>query len=1037
MFNPIDKNKTFPELERDIIRFWRDHRIFRKTLDRTRGMKEFVFYDGPPFATGLPHYGHLLASTIKDIVPRYQTMRNRYVERRFGWDCHGLPVEYEMEKELDLDGRQDIEAYGIDRFNESCRGIVLRYTKEWESTIERLGRWVDFENDYKTMTPWYMESIWWVFKQLWDKSLIYNGHKIMWYCPRCATPLSNFEVNQGYIEVEDPAVTLRFRALDRDSTYFLAWTTTPWTLPANLALTVGPDITYIEVDDDGTRYILAEDLLETYYPKEKPAVVKRVPGRDLVGMTYEPLFSDFAHKREEGAFRVISADFVSTEEGTGIVHTAPGFGEDDAAAAAANGIPVVCPLDDEGRYTAEVADYAGRFVKDCDKEIIKRLKTEGKLVHRSTHKHNYPHCWRCDAPLLNKAISTWFVKVTEIKERMMANNRQIHWVPRHLRDGRFGKWLENARDWAISRSRFWGTPLPVWHCECGQTVCVGSMAELQTLTGEKVDDLHKHFVDRLTAPCPECGQTMRRIPEVLDCWFESGSMPYAQIHYPFENKDWFEHHFPADFIAEGLDQTRGWFYTLVVLSTALFDRPAFQNVIVNGILLAEDGGKMSKRKKNYTAPDVIFERFGADAVRLYMMNSAAVRAEDLRFSDKGVEETVRSILLPLWNAVNFFVTYANIDGWEDTTGQNVLLNHKLDRWILSVLNHMIEDVTAAMDGYELQKAVPPINAFLDNLTNWYIRRSRRRFWDSGSPQDQGDAYYTLYTVLMAFSKTLAPYAPFITESVYRILRRDGDPESVHLCEFPETATSRRDPALEEQMSLTQRVVSMGRSLRTAHNLKIRQPLSSVTVVTPDRHVHDTLSEVEGIIRDELNIKTVEYTADESELVTFSAKANFKVLGPKYGRIMKPIAAAVGQLGSADISSILGGTPHTLNIDGETVPLSADDIIVQRHEKEGVVVENAGSLTVAINTDITPELASEGIAREFINRVQNMRKTADLNVTDRIIIAYTGDETVCQAVDTHRQYICDETLADRIESGTDSGTAWTIMNQTVSIQVNVV
>ena len=600
MFKPVSGQANFAAMEEETLKFWEENHTFEKSLENRRGAPEFIFYDGPPFATGLPHYGHLLAGTIKDVVPRYQTMRGKFCDRTFGWDCHGLPVEYEMEKELKLSGKKEIENYGIDKFNEACRGIVLRYTAEWETIVKRMGRWVDFRNGYRTMDRNYMESIWWVFKQLWDAGLIYEGYKILPYCPRCSTPLSNFEANQGYMEVDDPAITIRFKADGLENTYFLAWTTTPWTLPSNMALAAGPDIDYVKVKDGDEFYIMAEARLSAYYKKNLPEIVERCKGSDLKGMTYEPLFDYFAEKKAQGAFRVITADYVSTEDGTGIVHIAPGFGEDDAIAGKANNIPDVCPIDDECKFTKEISDYAGIYVKDADKEIIRRLKEEGKLIHRGTIKHNYPHCWRDDSPLIYKAVSTWFVRIDRIKERMLNSNAQMSWVPEHIKEGRFGKWLENARDWAISRNRYWGCPLPIWrNKETGEAVCVGSVAELEQLTGRKFEDIHKHYVDNVEIKTAN-GTILKRVPEVLDCWFESGSMPYAQKHYPFANKERFEANFPADFIAEGQDQTRGWFYTLTVLSSALFGQPPAKHVVVNGMILAENGQKMSKRTRTWT-----------------------------------------------------------------------------------------------------------------------------------------------------------------------------------------------------------------------------------------------------------------------------------------------------------------------------------------------------------------------------------------------------------------------------------------------------
>lgn len=727
MFEPVSNKIDFKSVEESILQFWDENQIFAKSLDSRKSCPEFVFYDGPPFATGLPHYGHLLAGTIKDVIPRYQTMRGHYVDRRFGWDCHGLPVEYEVEQDLEISGKSDIEKIGVDVFNEHCRSIVLRYTSEWRNVVTRMGRWVDFDNDYKTMDPAYMESIWWVFKSLWDKDLIYEGQKILPYCPRCSTPLSNFETNQGYHDVTDPAITVKFKVIGTENEHLLAWTTTPWTLPSNMALAVGPDIDYVKVRVDDQVYILAQARLDAVMrPVKDFEVLETVKGRALSNAAYQPLFSYFDDYRAKGAFKVITADFVSTEDGTGIVHIAPGFGEDDAAAGRANGIPSVCPIDSECCFDASVSDYTGQPVKSADSAIIQDLKSRSLLFNRGTINHSYPHCWRCDQALIYRGISTWFVKVEEIKDKLLKANAQVHWVPEHLQSGRFGKWLEGARDWAISRNRYWGTPLPIWKSDDGQEICcVGSIEELAALSGRSISDLHKHHIDNVEIPSQQGKGMLKRIPEVLDCWFESGAMPYAQNHYPFENKTRFETHFPADFIAEGLDQTRGWFYTLTVLAAALFDRPAFKHVVVNGLVLAEDGKKMSKRLKNYPDPMEMVNTYGADALRLYLVDSPVVRAESLRFSEKGLQQEMRHILIPLWNAYSFFVTYANIDNWSPTSVADGFHadGNALDRWVLSSLQSLIADVTQSMDQYNLQKAVQPFVSFIDQLTNWYIRRS--------------------------------------------------------------------------------------------------------------------------------------------------------------------------------------------------------------------------------------------------------------------------------------------------------------------------
>lgn len=1015
MFKNISNQVDFPQQEREILEFWQNAKVFQKSLDLRKGSPEFVFYDGPPFATGLPHYGHLLAGTIKDVVPRYQTMQGKFVKRTFGWDCHGLPVENEMEKVLNLTSKKEIEEYGIGKFNEDCRSIVLRYTAEWEEVVSRMGRWVDFRNGYRTMDRDFMESIWWVFQTLWNKGYIYEGYKILPYCPRCATPLSNFEANQGYMEVTDPAVTIRFKLLNEPDTYILAWTTTPWTLPSNLALAVGPDIDYVKIKGGDSVYILAAARVSEYY-KEAPEIVWQGKGSELKGLQYEPLFPYFAGMRQQGAFQVLNAEFVSTGDGTGIVHLAPGFGEDDNAVCKVNQIPEVCPVDAECKFTAEITEYAGMPVKAADKLIIQRLKDEGKLVHRGQIKHSYPHCWRDDVPLIYRAVSTWFVNLDEIKPKMIANNQTVNWVPNHLKNGRFGKWLENARDWAISRNRYWGTPLPVWRNEEGEVICVGSVAELEKLTGKKVDDLHKHFVDQLEIPSPTGKSPLTRIPEVLDCWFESGSMPYAQQHYPFENKAHFEANFPADFIAEGLDQTRGWFYTLVVLAAALFDEPPFKNVIVNGLVLAEDGQKMSKRKKNYPDPKVILESYGADALRLFMLGSQVVRAEDLKFSEAGVKEILRNIMIPMWNSASFFTTYANVDGYQPEPGEvrpPAKPGNVLDRWILSSLSQMVSEITLEMNHYNLQKAANRFSRFVDDLTNWYIRRSRRRFWKSQNDGDKLEAYATLHYVLITFSKTAAPFIPFATEAIYRALRTKEMPESVHLCDFP-VADDCRDEYLEEQMALTMKAVSLGRFLRTQHNLKVRQPLAKALLVAPDAKSRQMLEATNWIITEELNVKAIEFSDDEDALVRRSAKANFKNLGGRLGKNMKEAANLITALTSAQIGRIMAGHPYTLTLaDAGTVELSAADLVIQREEKAGLVAASEDNITIALTTTLTPELADEGIAREFVNRVQTMRKEQGFEVTDRINIVCQIDARGQRALTAFGEYIANETLADSL------------------------
>ncbi len=1020
IFEAVSTKPDFPELERSVLDFWRDNNIFQKSMDARKGCEEFVFYDGPPFATGLPHYGHLLASAIKDAVPRYQTMRGRFADRVFGWDCHGLPVEYEMEKTLGLSGKKEIEEYGVGKFNEACRSIVTRYTREWREVVSRIGRWVDFDRGYKTMDLNYMESIWWVFKSLWDAGLVYEGRRILPYCPRCSTPLSNFEANQGYAEVNDPAITVAFQDAEDPSLVYWVWTTTPWTLPSNLALAVGPDIDYVRIEiPDGGTAILAEARLPEYDSGDTPLeIVGKMKGAELAEKRYRPLFPYFAELADQGAFRILTADHVTTEDGTGIVHTAPGFGEDDAEAAKAHGVPEVCPVDEECKFTNEVPDYAGRHVKDTDSDIIRLLKERGALVKRATIRHNYPHCWRDDAPLIYRSISTWFVNISKIKSKMLESNRQINWVPAHIRDGRFGKWLENARDWAISRNRYWGNPLPIWRNENGETICVGSVQELEELSGRKVTDIHKHFVDNIEIPSKNGGPPLGRVPEVLDCWFESGAMPYAQQHYPCENKERFEANFPADFIAEGLDQTRGWFYTLVVLGAALFEKPPFKNVIVNGLILAEDGQKMSKRKKNYPDPTKVCDTYGADALRLFLLSSPVVHGEDLKFSEAAIKDALRSVMIPIWNAHGFLVTYANIDGWKPDNPPKPPEHpvNSLDRWILSSLFEMAEEIRDHMDQYHLREAATRFRKFIDDLTNWYIRRSRRRFWKSEDDQDKKDAYATLHFVLLTFCEVAAPFVPFLAESIYRNLKTPSMPESVHLRDFPEPDHSRRDPALEKQMDLAMTAVSLGRFLRAKHSVKTRQPLAKAEIVAPDTDGARLLEGVADIIADELNVKKISVGSDASGLVEMSVKANFRSLGPRLGKDMRAMADEIAKLGPDKIASLEKGESIELSIpSGKKLTITADDVLLRREEKPGLCVATENNVTVALNMDITEELEQEGLAREFVNRIQNMRKELGFEVSDRVDIFYAvKDGSMAKALDAFAGYVKGETLASRLE-----------------------
>ncbi len=1017
-FDKVPSQVDFPAQERRILELWRAGDLYRKSVLARPAERPFRFYDGPPFATGLPHYGHLLASITKDVVPRYWTMRGYRVERRWGWDCHGLPVENEAEQQLGLGSRRDILEYGVPRFNEACRDLVLRYTAEWRDLIERLGRWVDWDDQYRTMDPEFMESVWWVFKSLWDKGLVYEGHKSLAYCPRCATPLSNFEVNQGYRDTQDPSITVRFPVSGEPGLSLLAWTTTPWTLPSNMALAVGRDIDYVRVTTaDGEGLILAASLVDGVFRRHRSEVAEVTPVAvdDLLGLRYEPLFDDFAGLADQGAFRVVAADFVSTGEGTGIVHIAPGFGEDDYKLGRAEGLPVVCPLDADCCFTGEVPEFEGVFVKETDTPIIRRLRASGRLFSEGTIEHSYPFCWRCDSPLIYRAVSTWFVKIEgEVKERMLAANRRVRWVPEHIRDGRFGKGVESAPDWAVSRNRYWGTPLPIWRNEeTGEAVCVGSRRELRELTGREVDDLHKHFVDDLEIPAPSGRGTLRRVPEVLDCWFESGAMPYAQSHYPFGRREDFEASFPADFISENLDQTRGWFYTLTILGAALFDKPAFHNCIVGGMLLAADGRKLSKRLKNYPDPAEMLETYGADALRLYLLNSPAMKAEEMRLTEEGIKQSLRDVIIPLWSAYHFFVLYANTDGWSPDAADGARPQHRLDRWILSELQTLVHTINQEMEAYRLYRTVPAMVAFVDKLTNWYIRRSRRRFWKAEEGADNESAYATLHRVLLTFAKSLAPVLPYVTEAIYRNLARDpGAPESVHLCDMPVGDESLRDPGLEEQMRLAMRACALGRMLRSRHGLKIRQPLQRLLLLPPDEQGRGMLEGVSGLIADELNVKEIVLVEDEAQISEVSYKPNYRALGPRFGKRTREAADFISALTTDQVRLLQEG--GTLDAAGGCIGM--DDVEVQRRERQDVVVAVEENLAVGLDVHLTEDLIAECGAREVVNRVQNMRKEAGLDVADRIRLWVQGSEALESWVGAFRGYVADETLAREISVG---------------------
>ncbi len=1014
---------SFVQAEHDVLAYWEKDKVFEQSLEASASKPPYIFYDGPPFATGLPHHGHLVGSTLKDIIPRYYTMKGYYVQRRFGWDCHGLPIEHEIDKALGMSAIEAVEKMGVKAYNDECRKIVQRYTAEWRKTITRIGRWVDFDNDYKTMDPSFMESVWWVMKQLWDKDLVYRGVKVVPFSTALGTVLSNFEAGSNYQDVQDPAITVLFRLHDEDA-YMSAWTTTPWTLPSNLALCVNLNITYVKVrDTDLDKVIyLAKDRLEAVGKGKHLEVISEHPGSELVGKTYEPLFPYFTGMKAEGAFQVVADDYVSTEAGTGIVHQAPAFGEDDFRVMKTNGITaLVCPVDLEGKFTSEVSDFAGVYVKDADKDIIRRLKDEGKLYIQEVYQHSYPFCPRSDTPIIYRTIPSWYVKVEQIKSRVSAANQQINWVPDHIRDGRMGNWLENAIDWCISRNRYWGTPLPIWINDTTDAmVCMGSIDELEKYTGVRVTDLHREYVDELTFTIDGEAGTYRRIDEVLDCWFESGSMPYAQLHYPFENRELFEAGFPAEYIAEGLDQTRGWFYTLLVLSTALFDKPAFRNVIVNGIVMAEDGKKMSKRLQNYTPPDILMEEYGADALRLYLINSGLVKAEEQRFTDAGVKDMVRRALLPWYNSFKFFQTYAAIDSWQAATGA-VTSDNITDQWILSRLQSLKANVAREMAEYKLYNVVPALFEFIEDLTNWYIRLNRSRFWVEEMTDDKAAAYQTLYTTISELTVCMAPFAPFLAEHIYRELavfagNAQERPNSVHLCAYPEAEQDFIQPVLEQAVTRMQNIILLGRQKREQVKIKTKIPLSRLTIIHESQDMLDEIARLADYIAGELNVKSIEYSTDEGRYINLFAKPNLPVLGKRLGKELNKYRQLIQGLDAKSLNQLQ--EDGSLTLDGET--FGTDDILVLREAKEGTQAVSNRFISIDLACELTDDLVAEGLAREVVNRIQKTRKDIGLNVTDRISVDYSADAALAQAIEKHKDYIAGETLCTSFTGGNKPG-----------------
>lgn len=1025
MFKELNDKINYSDLEEQILKFWQEKKIFEKSISSREGKPNFTFYEGPPTANGRPGIHHVMSRTLKDLVCRYKTMRGYQVNRKAGWDTHGLPVEIEVEKSLGFKHKEDIVKYGVEAFNAECKKSVWKYKSDWEELTNRMGYWVNLNEPYITFENYYIESIWWALKQFYDKGMIYKGYKIQPYCPRCETPLSSHEVSLGYEDVKDPSVYVKMKVKSEENTYFLVWTTTPWTLISNVALAVHPDVEYVKVENQNEKLILAKPRLSVL--EGEYIVIDSFLGRNLVGMEYMPLFNYVPVK--EKAFYIIEAEFVTTEDGTGIVHIAPAYGEDDYQVGRKYSLPTIHPVNKSGEFNNEILDYAGKFVKDADPIIINDLKTRRILYKKETITHSYPHCWRCKTPLLYYARESWYISTTKYAQRMIELNKQINWVPAEVGIGRFGNWLEENKDWALSRDRFWGTPLPIWICKCGEQKCIGSIAEI--LQGkileseenlENIDpkqiDLHKPFVDKVVFKCSNCGQYMYRTPELIDVWFDSGAMPFAQWHYPFENKEIFLSHHPADFICEGIDQTRGWFYSLHAISTFLFDKPAFKNLLVNELILDKEGQKMSKSRGNTVDPFIIIDNYGADTTRWYLVVSSPPWKPTL-FNEEGLQEVQRKFFGTLINTYSFFALYANIDRF-DYSEADIPLNERpeIDRWIISSLNSLIVKYFQAMDEYDVTKAARMISDFtIDQLSNWYVRRNRRRFWKSELGKDKTSAYQTLYKCLITISKLVAPFAPFIAEEIFRNLNsvtKLENIESVHLSYLPEADISEIDEKLENRMATAQRIVYLVRAIRTKSNLKVRQPLKRIIVPVSNEQFKSDVELMKDVILDEINVKQIEYVSSDSEIVHKKLKPNFKSIGPKFGKFVQPIANLIKSLNLEQINRLEQTGEISISIDGNEFRISKDDVEIVHEDIKGWLVESDNEIIVALDTELTKELIDEGYAREFVNRVQNMRRDFEFEVTDRIKIFYECSNKLHSAIVNTKNYISSETLAESIE-----------------------
>ena len=1038
LYEKVDTNLDFAAREKAVADFWRENHIAQRAVDQREGCDTFTFYDGPPTANGRPHIGHVLTRVIKDMLPRYQSMKGRKVLRKAGWDTHGLPVELEVEKAIGINGKEQIEEYGIEPFIKKCRESVWKYKSMWEQFSDVVGFWADMEHPYITYENDFIESEWWALKEIWKKGLLYQGHKIVPYCPRCGTPLSSHEVAQGYKDVTERSAIVKFKAADEDA-YFLAWTTTPWTLPSNLGLCVNPNVTYVKLRVYGKVYYLAEALVDSVFDgswgeREELAKMK---GSELEYRKYEPLYPFATQDVRDKAFFVICDDYVTTEDGTGIVHTAPAFGEDDNRVCRKYNMPFVQFVNEKGEMTEET-DWPGVFVKDADPLILDDLEKSGKLFKAPEFTHSYPHCWRCDTPLIYYARASWFIRMTAVRDELVANNKTVNWIPPSIGEGRFGNWIEHVQDWGISRNRYWGTPLNIWKCSCGHEHAVGSIAELRELQPNCPADieLHRPYIDAITFPCPECGETMHRVPEVIDCWFDSGSMPFAQWHYPFENKEIFEKYFPADFISEAVDQTRGWFYSLIAISTLLFNKSPYRNVIVLGHVQDKDGQKMSKSKGNAVDPMDALGRHGADAIRWYFYENSAPWLPN-RFHDDAVQEGARKFMGTLWNTYAFYVLYANIDEFDPT---KYTLDYDqlsvMDRWVLSRLNTMVRTVDDCLGHYRVTEAAKALQSFVEELSNWYVRRCRSRFWAKGMEQDKVNAYLTLYTALVTTVKAAAPMVPFITESIYRNLVCSVDknaPISVHLADFPTANEAWIDPALEDNMEVVLEVVTLGRAARNAANIKNRQPVGQMYV----KAAHELPDFLVKIIEDELNIKEVIFRDDMSDFLAYHVKPNFHVLGPKVGKQMGAVKKALEASDGAAVKDALAGDgSYTLHLPDGDVTVTAEDVEVTVSQRDGYNCQSYGGVTVALSTMLTEALIEEGFVREIISKVQTMRKECGLEVTDHIALDLSGNPRLVEIARRNEAFIREITLADSLSCDAPMGTSkeWNINGEKLTLSI---